>query len=175
MTSTEKQARIRDSIERSLKAMEARSTIGRGTATTRVRWTEGLRCEVEEGEWRLAADMSTRSGGEGTAPNPGIYGRAALGTCLVISYAKWAAWKGIELTSLEVDVEADYDARGEYGLGEVTAGYSQVRVVVRVTSPHPEEEVRRVLEEADRNSPYMAVFREPQEVRREIRFEPARS
>ena len=88
--------------------MEARASVGRGTATTRVRWVDGLRCDVEEGPWRLSVDMSEKSGGDNTAPNPGVYGRTSLGSCMAIGYAKWAAWRGIPLTSLEVDVEAGH-------------------------------------------------------------------
>ena len=170
-----RQEHIRETVERSIRAMEARASVGRGTATTCVRWVEGLRCDAEEGPWRLSVDMSEKSGGDNTAPNPGIYGRTSLGSCMVIGYAKWAAWRGIPLTSLEVDVEADYDARGEYGISDVTPAYTQVRCTVRVTSPRPEAEVRAMLEEADRHSPYLAVFRDHQDVRCAYHVSPERT
>jgi hypothetical protein len=81
------------------------SALGRqGTAVTRVRLVDGLACEIEEGAWKLVADMSPKSGGEGKGPNPGILGRGALGSCLAIGYAMWAARLGVPLTSLEVEV-----------------------------------------------------------------------
>ena len=52
------------------------TSVGRNTAVTKVRLGEGLACEVEEGNWKLKVDMSPKTGGMGTAPNPGVYGRA---------------------------------------------------------------------------------------------------
>ena len=64
------QEHIRETVERSIRAMEARASVGRGTATTRVRWVEGLRCDVEEGQWRLSVDMSRRPPRGGRPPPP---------------------------------------------------------------------------------------------------------
>lgn len=160
---------IRRTFERNARALELRPGFGRGTATTRVRLTGGLACEVDEGPWALRTDMTSKSGGEDSAPNPGILGRAALGTCLAVGYAMWAARRGLTITSLEVEVQADYDSRGMYGVGEVEAGYKQIRYVVTVESEASHDEVLAVLDEADAHSDYLNVFRNPQDVRREVR------
>ena len=75
------------------------------------------------------------------------------------------------IESLEVDVEADYDSRGELGISEdVPPGYTQVRYTVTVTSPASEEDVLRVLDTADRHSPYRDVFARAHDVRRQVRI-----
>src|SRR2546425_12473649 len=145
--------RIRMAFERNAKAAELRPTVARGTAVTKVRLREGLTCEVEEGKWRLTADLGEKSGGSDRGPNPGIFGRAALGSRLAIGYAMWSARRGVPLTRLEVEVQADYDSRGELGGAEGSPAYSQVRCVVTVESPAPEAEVRKGLEEAESHSP----------------------
>lgn len=93
-----------------------------------MRLKPGLECEVEEGTWKMTVGMSEKSGGTNAGPNPGILGRGALGTCLAIGYAMWAARLGVPIDALEVDVEADYDRRGELGVADdVPPGYTQVR------------------------------------------------
>lgn len=159
-------------MERNARALQLRPAIGRNTATTTVRLTDGLACEIEEGPWKLRADMSPKSGGAGSAPNPGVLGRASLGSCLAIGYAMWAAWRGIELSEIIVEVQADFDTAAEYGLTESQPGYRQVRCNVTVRSTASEEAVRTVLEEASRCSSYLAVWTKPQDVRLRIEVNP---
>jgi len=162
--------RIRETFLRNARAVALRPAFGRGTAVTRVRLREGLACEVEDGRWRLSVDMSEKTGGAASAPDPGVMGRAALGSCLAIGYAQEAAVRGIELKALEVEVQADYDARAELGLPGAEPGYVQVRCVVTVESDAPRPEILAMLDEVDARSPYLAVFTRPQDVRREVRF-----
>jgi uncharacterized OsmC-like protein len=162
---------IRAALERNVKAVTLRPSIGQNTARTMVRLKPGLECELTEGSWNMTVAMSPKSGGTGAGPNPGILGRGALGTCLALGYAMWAARLGVTLDSLTVEVEADYDSRGQLGISdEVPPGYLQVRYIVTVSSPSPEEEVRRVLDTADRRSPYRDVFARAHDVRREVRI-----
>jgi hypothetical protein len=65
-----------------------------------------------------------------------------------------------------VDVHADADARGLYGVADVPAGYTNVRYVVSLTSPAPHEDILRVLDTAEAHSPYMDVFRREQALQR---------
>lgn len=167
--------RIKTKFERNAKALALRPAVGQGTAVTKVRLTDGLACEIEEGSWRLHSDMSEKHGGMNSAPNPGIIGRAALGSCLITSYALWAAKLGVPLSSIEVEVQADYDARGIYGIDDVPPGYLQIRYVVTIESDAPEEEVRRMVDTSDAHCDYLAVFREPNDVRREVRIPAERS
>lgn len=169
MTASESSAQtIRTAVQRARKALVRLDSVGRGTARTRARIREGLTCQVEDGKWSFLADMPEKAGGAGSAPDPGVYGRAALASCLAVGYATWAAHEGVPLTSLEVEVEADYDVRAEYGVGSGTPGYEQLRWIVRVDSPAPEARVLEVLAMAEARSPYLTLFREPQDLRREV-------
>ena len=84
-------ATIKAALERNVKVVEARPSVGQGTAVTKVTLHPGLACEVEEGPWRFSVGMTEKYGGGNTGPNPGVYGRAALGSCLAIGYGMWAA------------------------------------------------------------------------------------
>ena len=162
------QEAIRQAFERSEKALTLRPSIGRGTAKTTVRLSDGLACVAEDGRWELTIDMSEKSGGGSAAPDPGVFGRSALGSCLAIGYARWAARRGIPLSDIEVEVRTDYDAAAEYGIGDCPPGYTQVRYVVRIETEAAEEDVVRLLDEADSHSPWLDVFERPIEVRREV-------
>lgn len=167
-------ADIRTLLERNVKAVALRPAVGQNTAVTKVRLKPGLECEVVEGPWTLTVAMSQKSGGTNAGPNPGILGRGALGSCLALGYAMWAIRMDVPLESLEVDVEADYDSRGELGVDDdVPPGYLEVRYIVTATSSAPEADVRRVLDTADKYSPYRDVFARAHVVRRELRIVPA--
>lgn len=171
--SADRTEEIRAAHARRVAIVGARPERAVGTAVTTATVTNGLTCEVEEGPYRLVVDMPERWGGNGRGPNPGVYGRAALASCLAMSYVQWAAAWDLPIDRLEVEVEADYDARGELGVDDdVTPAYTQVRYTVRVETEAPEEEVRRVFDHADEKCPYLHVWSDPLDVRRELEVSP---
>lgn len=162
---------IKVALERNVKAVTLRPSVGQGTAVTKVKWRGGLTCDVEEGPWKLVVSMTEKYGGENAGPNPGVYGRTALGSCLAIGYSMWASRLGIPLRGLEVEVHADYDVRGELAVeSSVRPGYSAIRLVVTVDSDAPEEDVLHLLDTADRYSSWLDDLRNPVPVTREVRF-----
>jgi len=160
---------IKTAFERNAKAISLRPSVGHGTAKTRVTLRDGLTCEVEDGPWKMAVDLSIKSGGDAQAPDPGVYGRTALGSCLAIGYAMWAAKRGVTINSLVVEVQADYDSGGSHGVTDVPPGYRQVRYIVTIDSDAPEADVMRVLDDADAHSAYRDVFTRAIDLRREVR------
>ena len=168
--------RIKNAHERSLKAVGLRPEIGRGTAVTKVRVRDGLTCDIEDGAWKLVADEGKGDGGNGEGPDPGVFGRAALGSCLAIGYMTLAAVRGVPIAALEVVVEADYDASGMLGLNDGTPpGWTAVRYTVLVESAAPEADVLAVLDEADRYSSILYCFTNPLPVTRDVKISaPAR-
>ena len=162
-------AKIKVAIERNQKALSLRPSIGRGTATTTVRVRDGITCDIEDGKWMLVADESTGDGGSGEGPDPGVFGRAALASCLAIGYVMWAAARGVPIDSCEVVVEADYDGSGPYGVDEsAPAGWSAMRYTVKIASPAAESEIQDLVEWADRHSSLLWSFQKPIPITREL-------
>lgn len=149
---------IRQIAERHVELLARRPDRGLLTCRTRARRAAGLRCEIEEGAWRLAADMPAKVGGDNSAPTPGVLGRAALASCLVVGVTTWSARLGIEVGAVEVEVETDFDARGELGMGQIEPGYSIVRCRISLESPASRGEIDHLLELVERHSPYLDVF-----------------
>ncbi len=156
------QEAIKTAIERNSKAASLRSSIGRGTATTKASLRPGLACEVTDGPYSFTVGMTEKYGGSGAGPNPGVFGRGALASCLTIGLSMWAARMGVELTSLDVEIQADYDARGELGVSdEVRPGYLAMRYKIKVASPAPEAAVREMLDTGLRTSSWLDTISNP--------------
>jgi uncharacterized OsmC-like protein len=150
---------IKQIFERNVELLTHRPARGFLTFATRARLVDGLRCEIDDGAWRLAADMPAKIGGTDTAPSPGVLGRGALASCLVIGLSRWAARLGVLLDELEVEVEADLDARGELGMSqEIQPGYGEVRYTISIRSSAPRELVDELIATAERHSPYLDIF-----------------
>jgi len=162
---------VREALERNARAVALRPSVGQGTASTRVTLQPGLACEVVEGPWRFTVGMTEKYGGTNAGPNPGIFGRAAVGSCLAIGYAMWAARLGVPIDALNVEIQADYDTRGELAVDDdVRPGYTAMRYIVTVESRASEEEILRVLDTADRYSSWRDDMLNPVPLEREVRM-----
>lgn len=162
-------ATIKDALERNVKVLSARPAVGQGTAVTKVTLQPGLACDVEDGPWKFSVGMTDKYGGQNNAPNPGVYGRAALGSCLAIGYGMWAARLGIDVRSLTVEIRANYDVRGELGVDDtVRPGYGSMVYIVTVDTDAPDADVHRWLDTADRHSSWLDDLRNPVPVSREV-------
>ncbi len=161
---------IKSAFERVAGAMVRRPALGHGTGIAKIRVDRGLRCEIREGPWTLAADMPEQAGGTGSAPTPGVLGRAALGSCLAMGYMMYAAKMDVAFNALEVEIQADYDDGALFGVTDGPAGYSEVRYVVSVDSDAPEADIMRVLDTAEAHSPYLDIFSRAQRCLRDVRI-----
>lgn len=150
---------IKKAFERNVRAVELRPSRAQSTAVTKIRVRDGTTCEVEHGDWRFTADVGPDAGGNDAGPGPGILERAALGSCLAIGYATWAAKMDVPLDRIEVDVETEFDARGSLGITDQAPGFRRICYRVRIESSAPKEEIRKVVDEADAHSPVRDDFR----------------
>ena len=165
MADTEK---LKLAIERSTKAISLRPSLGMATGVSKTTIKEGLTCEIQEGNWRLVADMPASIGGGGLGPTPGVYGRAALGSCLAIGYVMAAATMNVPITAIEVEVQADYDDGALLGTSDVPPGYLEVRYLVTIESDARQEDILKMVDDADLHSPYLDVFARAQKCKREV-------
>ena len=167
MKETEK---IKIAVERCKKAFTLKPAMGRDTAVSKVRMVNGLTCEINEGNWKFSVDMPEGIGGNNTAPTPGVYGRAALGSCLAIGYMMKAAELSIPIKNLEVEVQADFDDGALLGTADknIPPGYLEVRYTITIESDAPEETIMQMLDDGDKHSPYLDVFSRAQKCVRKI-------
>jgi uncharacterized OsmC-like protein len=152
---------IREIFERHVRTLTHKPARGLLTFATTARRVDGLRCEITEGAWRFAAALPANVGGDDTAPGPGMLGRGALASCLVTQISRWAPRLNVPLDALEVEVQADLDARGELGIDGVRPGYGEVRYIVSVRSPASRAAITDLLATAERYNPYLDIFGQP--------------
>ena len=159
---------IKEAFQKKEKTMQRMPSVGKGSVTTKINIRDGMTCEIQEGDWKLTADMSEKNGGNNEGPTPGTFGRAAFGSCLAITYIMYASRTDIPIENLEVEVQVDYDARGMYGFEDVRPGYSEVRYTVKVQSPASEEELMKLLDKADKHSSYLDLIANETQVKRTV-------
>jgi uncharacterized OsmC-like protein len=151
----ERQRDLKEVQERQLRIVSKRPGAGRGTRTSRARVVDGLKCEIEDGNYRFTTDLSSENGGVDAGPDPGTLARAALASCIAQIYVLWAARMDIPLASVEVEVQANFDIRGRLGVPGHNAGWESVRFATTISSPAPEEKVREMVAMAEKCSPIL--------------------
>jgi uncharacterized OsmC-like protein len=151
---------LKSVMERTIKAIKLRPSIGQGTAITTVRIRGGLTADVEDGPWKMIADEGAELGGAGLGPDPGVFTRAGLGSCLAIGYVMWASVMDVPLDSVHVTVKTDYDARGSFAVDDgLPPGWAAVRYTTTISSPAPEARVREMIDYADQHSSVLDIIR----------------
>lgn len=153
---------IKTAQDRVISAFTKKPSLGKSTDKQTIRLDEGLVCTACDGDTEYTIDMPTIMGGSGTAPSPGFYGRAALGSCIAMGIKMAAARNEIDINSIVVDIEMDWDDRGIFGLDNVSAGCRKVRIVITVDSPDNPLAVQVAVDEGLANDPWLLVFAEPQ-------------
>jgi uncharacterized OsmC-like protein len=161
---------LKHAFERNKKAVSIRPGLGKTTGKTKVSLSNGTTCTVEGSGWKFIADVGRESGGNNAGPGPGVLERAALGSCLAIGYATWAAIMDVPIEHLEIDVESDVDARGMLGIEDIPPGFTKMRYVVNIKSSAPEDKILEMLDKADRYSPVRDDFRRAIPIEREIKI-----
>lgn len=162
------QEKIKEAVSRSTKALLLKPSLGLSTGISRTKVINGLRCEITEGNYTLVADMPASVGGNASGPTPGVYGRAAFGSCLAMAYMLKASAMNIKIDSLQVDVQADYDDGALFGTSSAPPGYLEVRYTVTIESDAAEDKILEMLDLADKHSPYLDVFARPQKCTRAV-------
>ena len=161
---------IKAAIVRSEGKIGARPEVGRLTKTSRASIRSGLTCDIQDGPWKLTADMRESLGGRNTGPDPGVFGRAAISSCLAIGYATWFARMDVAVNTIDVEVSADFDYGGVLGVSDAAASYSEFRYSVTVDSPAAEKEIIKVLDRADAHSPWLSNIKTAFDPRRSVQI-----
>lgn len=161
---------IKEAYKRIRGLVKRKPDIGKKTVSTNVRLKQGTTCEVLHKDWTVKVDIGEAEGGNNAGPGPGLLQRGALGGCLAIGYAQQAAVMDVPIDHIEVEIEAEKDLTGRFGLSDQPVGSKSLRYSVLIESPASEEEIRKVVEEADRFSPVLDDFRRAVPVERSLKI-----
>jgi len=109
--------------------------------------------------------------GDDTAPNPSEALLAALGSCLAVGIHANCVAKEIQVTSLEVHLEADINITAVWGTGDTSPkpmGFDEVRVKVDLKADAPREELEAIVAHAKKWSPVACTYENPVPVKAEL-------
>jgi uncharacterized OsmC-like protein len=158
----------RIALERYIDSMQAQPETAQGTVHAVARVGDGMTCVVTEGDRELVSDIPETLGGGGRGPSPGVYGRAAITSCIAISIKMWAARRSLAVTSIEVALDADYDGRGDFGVDKVPAGFQEIRLRIAIAGDCDREALADIVAAALRTSTWTDAMRRAQLVRAAI-------
>jgi putative redox protein len=102
------------------------------------RWEGGYRCTVKIREFEVRVDEPVTSGGTGTGVQPTELLLASLASCFTLAIAHVAMKRGVTIADLSAVATGEYD------------GPRFARIIVRVESTHPEDELADLAQRAMR-------------------------
>ncbi|SRR6266700_2867469 len=150
-------------------------------------WQRGTKAQVTIHEWSaggqsmaarprkfvIMVDEPEALGGVDGAPNPVEVLMSALCGCVTAGIATNAELFSVPLDAIEIDMEADLDARGMLGHDKsVRNGVTDIRYTVTLQSPAPEATVRKCKETIDRKSPIRDTLANPVKITSNFVYKP---
>ena len=110
--------------------------------------------EVTARQFKFVVDEPPALGGEDQGPNPVEYVLGALLGCFNVVIHIVAKERGVTINSLTLDAEGDLDPSKVVGAPtENRAGYSDIRVTVRLDSDADDATVQSIIDEAKTRCP----------------------
>ncbi|MDX1621907.1 MAG: OsmC family protein [Nitriliruptorales bacterium] len=100
----------------------------------------GQEDESRDEPFRLEGDEPPVLLGNNIGPNAVELVLQALGFCYAVGYVANAAAKGIEISSMDYEIEGDIDLGNFLGLDGPRPGFTGIRVKSRISSPNATEE-----------------------------------
>jgi uncharacterized OsmC-like protein len=145
------------------------------TLTVGVVLGTGLRVDVDIRKHRITVDEPKGIGGTDEGPSPVELLLASLTACQAITYRVWAMKLGIALDTVAVEADGDMDLRGFLGGGGdgIPAGFSALRLRVRLDGPDSPARYRELADAVDRHCPVLDFAETRVPVERRLVDEPA--
>jgi uncharacterized OsmC-like protein len=114
-------------------------------------------------KFSLQSDEPMALLGSDTAVSPGEYVLQALAGCYTVTLVANAAARGIELTSLDLELECDFDLNGFLGINpDVRSGAQEIRARVSLESPAASrEDLQALVSITEQRSPIRDTLANP--------------
>lgn len=141
--------------------------LGGGHSRTSIQgfWGAGQEDATREQPFVLEGDEPPVLLGANHGPNAVEAVLHALASCIAVGVAYNAAAQGIEIRSLEIDLEGELDLHGFLGLSpDARPGYKGVQLTYRVDTDASEQKIDELCAYVQRTSPVLDVLRNPVEV-----------
>ena len=115
---------------------------------------KGVYCEGGTRNFSVGIDEPLELGGENKAMNPVEMLLCSLGGGLCVCAASLARKCNVELNGFSVDLEGDFNPDGFSGKDpNARVGYEQIRYLLKIDSPSPQENIDRLIELIEERCP----------------------
>lgn len=150
---------IRSVIAQTRSAVEADPANAQALVSAGGHLVGATEVELRTGRHSITVDEPASLGGGDSGASPVNHALVALASCQAITYRFWAEQLGIALEDVEVEVEADLDLRGFFGLDDtVRSGFGDVRVKVTPKGPETAERYEALARAVDEHCPVLDLF-----------------
>lgn len=117
---------------------------------------------IRAGSHEFVVDEPAALAGDDVAASPVEYALGALISCQIVVYRLFAQQLGVRVDDIVISAEGDLDARKLFGVDEtVRAGFSQVRLDVRLDGPESQERYDQLRAAVDAHCPVLDLFTNP--------------
>lgn len=115
--------------------------------------------QITSGAHTFVVDEPAGLAGDDTGPSPVEYALGALISCQVVVFRLYAQALGIVVDDIEIEAEGDLDVRKLFGISdEQRAGFTDVRLVVKISGPETAERYAELQAEVERRCPVQDLF-----------------
>jgi uncharacterized OsmC-like protein len=153
----ENAAEIRRAVAENVEAVES----GAGTLTcfrASAELVRNLTVETRAAGFTIVVDEPASFAGAGLGPNPLEAMLAGVASCLAITAVVNAALLGIAIRSLRIDVRADVDLAGFYGMTDELKGFERVVCEVALETDAPGEKAAELARLAEARCPGLGAI-----------------
>jgi uncharacterized OsmC-like protein len=117
---------------------------------------------IKAGKHAFLVDEPGALAGDDLAASPVEFALGALISCQIVVYRLYANALGIQVDDIDITAEGDLDARRLFGIDEtVRAGFTEVRLQIRITGPESDERYQQLREAVDAHCPVLDLFANP--------------
>lgn len=132
------------------------------TFRAKSRLEEGFLAQVNTRNFSFVSDEPPELGGTDQGPNPVEYVLGAFAACQEIVIKAYATVLGIDVSSVQVEVDGDLDLHGFLNLTESRAGFTSVSYKTTVETTETDPEKLKQLEELSVNRcPVLDIIKNP--------------
>jgi uncharacterized OsmC-like protein len=122
---------------------------------------EDMHLEGRVGKFRLDSDEPAVRGGTDLGPTPLQFFVAGVAFCLITQLARFAPLYDVPLEDVQADVRAEFNVADKFGMDGPSGAFEQVTYALMVRSSAPPEQVRQLVEHAERACHAAQSLRQP--------------
>lgn len=138
---------------------------------SRSKLENGFQSEVEIRDFSFISDEPEELGGTDKGPNPVEYVLGALAACQEIVVKAHAVALGIDVKSVEVEVDGDLDLHGFLNLSDARPGFTKVQYHTKIETEETDTQKLEQLKKISiKNCPVLDIIKNPAPVEGKITY-----